>query len=591
MPPRNNASNVASYADNDQYDSLTNPKTTITLRAKKRKNLEKNDSDDDSDFDHTHRQHRLPQYSRPSKLKNEQSQQKQRTSPPLALNKNNESAKGQETWRAESSKSVCFTEEDRGFVFTRKKPITTTTVESTPLTATLRPPLSSRNKQDVDNSHDVDNPLLATPNPPMTPEGTPSRDRIYDVQAVRVKKTSKPTTTRQYQHQSRRQQQGYQQNPQTPQRNHESIVAIPMRETPMIKRNKDMRNDASRRSSFTLRGKRASSIGNGFSALPHPSIDPKNFFRHIAPDDPQPIRMKQLMTWCARKTIDLQKTHHQSALKVAKGVEEDVLEMLIAGQISVSWYNRPADAAPIQTVPKKPHQQNVDNLRKLQECEAQIAKLQQEDEEWTQLISSFNTFHASLLDNGPTLPPDNQPIVAGDRFANEIDIGMLTADERSLWEKYCKDKDSMSMPESASGGVQDTAVENIQKSTNENNKWMIEIMGSVEKEVDTLQDTLYTASQFDKVAKKYADQVLEQIAMALDERQRPTETLALLPALTSRPLMLDLFSGKKAASTLSEALGANSSSVTTSLLKTQSIGGDSPDDPRQILRALSRLSL
>ncbi|KAI8602416.1 kinetochore-associated protein Dsn1/Mis13, partial [Dissophora ornata] len=167
----------------------------------------------------------------------------------------------------------------------------------------------------------------------------------------------------------------------------DSIVAIPMRETPMIKRNRDIRN-ASRRSSFNLRGKRASSIGNGFAALPHPSIDPKSFFRHIAAEEPPPVRMKQLMAWCARKTIDSQRSNSQSALKIAKLIEEETLAMLIAGKFSVSWYSRPLDMEPIRVVPKKPHQQNVENTRKLRECEAQIAKLRKEDEEWTTVISS-----------------------------------------------------------------------------------------------------------------------------------------------------------------------------------------------------------
>jgi len=50
----------------------------------------------------------------------------------------------------------------------------------------------------------------------------------------------------------------------TPERASDSIVEIPMRETPMINKNKDLR-EGNRRSSFTMRGRRASSIGNGFN--------------------------------------------------------------------------------------------------------------------------------------------------------------------------------------------------------------------------------------------------------------------------------------------------------------------------------------
>lgn len=122
----------------------------------------------------------------------------------------------------------------------------------------------------------------------------------------------------------------------------DTIVAIPISETPMIRKNQEFRN-GKRRSSFALRGKRASSIGNGFVgknskdplwyicifckifswilirvsrtpiilwtaslALPHASIIPQDFYRHISPELPGPVRMKQLLAWCGRRAIDAQ---------------------------------------------------------------------------------------------------------------------------------------------------------------------------------------------------------------------------------------------------------------------------------------------
>ncbi|KAG0286274.1 hypothetical protein BGZ97_007496, partial [Linnemannia gamsii] len=281
-------------------------------------------------------------------------------------------------------------------------------------------------------------------------------------------------------------------------------VVIPMRETPTINKNKDLRS-ANRRSSLTMRGKRASSIGNGFTA-----------------DDPAPVRMKQLMAWCGRITIDGQRSKSQTALKIAKEVEEEVLSLLISGQLSVSWYSRPLDKDPIRTAPKKPHRQNTENLRKLRECEAQIAKLRKEDEDWTKVISSFNTFHAALLDSGAKLPPGDAPIPMPESFVGEIDLSLLTADERSLWEKHCKPKDAASTPgKSPKAGV---LANSVGSSGRESNKWMTEMMSTLETEVDSLRDTLYSATRFDKVAKQYTDQVLEQIALALDERQHPRTT-------------------------------------------------------------------
>ncbi|KAG0002836.1 hypothetical protein BGZ80_009787 [Entomortierella chlamydospora] len=573
-------------------------KTTNTAgKSRKRKNADRSEDEHDSDFDYT--QHRrLPQSQkqrssksaiRPNRLHQQQAvpslSSSDSPSPPAP---SRTFAEEQETWRTELSemkRAKQYTEEDRGFVFTRKK-ITKTAI--IPSTAIITTPKSGRTNHQF---NDAANPLFSTPNPPLTPEGTPSKDRMYDRRGNPAKLPAA------------KQQQNFQQHqliPQTPKRNQESIVAIPMRETPMIKRNKDMRNDASRRSSFTMRGKRASSIGNGFHATPHASVDPRCFFRHIAAEDPPPVRMKQLMAWCARKCIDSQQASSQSTLKIAKQIEEEALSMLIAGKFSVSWYSRPLDTEPIRAVPKKPHQQNVDNLRKLKECEAQIAKLQKEDEEWTRIISSFNTFHASLLDSGLNVPPGDEAIIFPESFTDNIDIELLTADERSLWEKHCKQKNLSSTPGSATRSSNGTD-ESANKPSKENNKWMSEMMGSLEKEVDNLRDTLYAASRFDKIAKQYTNQVLEQIATALDERQRPTEGLSLFatptssssssPSSSSSSSLALLGKGAQSLSISSTSKPISSTFVSAISLMAPGADSDSADDPRQILRALSRLSL
>lgn len=186
------------------------------------------------------------------------------------------------------------------------------------------------------------------------------------------------------------------------------------------------------------------------------------------------------MTWCARKCIDEQKAKSKTALKVAKQVEEETLSKLINGEFAVSWFGR-QEREPIRKVPKKPHQQNVKNLQKLKEYEEQIEKLRKEDEEWTRVISSFNTFHASLVDSGPPLPPGDNPIMAQASLADNIDLELLTADERSLWEKHCKDRDEA---KSKSRTLSKKARESsLKTSTKEQNKWMVDMMSTLEKEV------------------------------------------------------------------------------------------------------------
>ncbi|KAF9152522.1 hypothetical protein BG015_005123 [Linnemannia schmuckeri] len=551
--------------------------TTKAVRAaKKRKNIDRSDDDSDSDFDYTHysKQRQTTSKQKPYQVRQERQERQEHRSKAQVVR----STHKQKQQALESRALRNVTEDDRGFVFTRKKKIA---VEAVPEVST---PIRSRYA-------DNDRTARSTPLRPPTPERTPSKDKGRRgalgslTRQVPSSDLSTPRNSRRLTF-------------QMPDSFVETDVVIPMRETPTINKNKDLRS-ANRRSSLTMRGKRASSIGNGFTALPHPSVDPKTFFRHISADDPAPIRMKQLMAWCARISIDKQRSKSQTALRIAKGVEEEVLSMLISGQLSVSWYSRPLDKDPIRTAPKKPHQQNTENMRKLRECEAQIAKLRKEDEDWTKVISSFNTFHAALLDTGAKLPPGNEPVLMPESFVEEIDLSLLTADERSLWEKHCKPKDGTSTPgKSPKAG---TTANGAGQFGRDSNKWMTEMMSTLETEVDNLRDTLYTASRFDKMAKQYTDQVLEQIALALDERQHPRTTESSIPLLAGIHT-----SSSSTSSSLLSATGAKDGSIPTtkSALSSTRTGGignggglssgsgpDSVDDPRQILRALSRLSL
>ena len=104
--------------------------------------------------------------------------------------------------------------------------------------------------------------------------------------------------------------------------------------------------DGRRRSS--LRGKRASTIGNGFIAMPHPDIETSDFYKHIAASTPEPIRMKQLLVWCARRAVDklssskMKETSIENAspYAVAKAICDEIIQALVNNEINTSWYNR-----------------------------------------------------------------------------------------------------------------------------------------------------------------------------------------------------------------------------------------------------------
>jgi kinetochore protein Mis13/DSN1 len=114
--------------------------------------------------------------------------------------------------------------------------------------------------------------------------------------------------------------------------------------------------------------------------------------------------MKQLLAWCARRALDEQKAKYastESSNPAAIGIEsevkivnvlarvigEEILRDLIENRISTSWYHRQVlpihvnligqesqDGVPVTSIKKRPHPQNLENLRKVQQCEERLAR-------------------------------------------------------------------------------------------------------------------------------------------------------------------------------------------------------------------------
>lgn len=114
-------------------------------------------------------------------------------------------------------------------------------------------------------------------------------------------------------------------------------IMLPFADTPVITRNKEMRKiskDGHRRSSTGMRGRRASSLidsglsngmficlmsqaleplaidfvvrnleANNFTALPHSEVEVRDFYKYIEQSQPEPRRMKQLLTWCGSRAL------------------------------------------------------------------------------------------------------------------------------------------------------------------------------------------------------------------------------------------------------------------------------------------------
>ncbi|KAJ2892148.1 hypothetical protein IWW38_003327 [Coemansia aciculifera] len=171
-----------------------------------------------------------------------------------------------------------------------------------------------------------------------------------------------------------------------------------------------------RRSTFSMRGKRASSIGGGFKAAPHESVAASDFYRHISPELPEPIRLRQLLAWCARRTSATVSSSSVWAEELPAGVRrvlDDALREAVddlhaafeKGAIATSWYHRPIDQA--ESLEAEPivladHPENLANRVARDRLLARVDTLRKEDVAWVRELKRAGAEHARALARLPT---------------------------------------------------------------------------------------------------------------------------------------------------------------------------------------------
>ncbi|PVU93828.1 hypothetical protein BB561_003008 [Smittium simulii] len=170
-----------------------------------------------------------------------------------------------------------------------------------------------------------------------------------------------------------------------------------------------------RRSTFGVRGKRASGIGNGFAASPHEAIETIFLYRHVSPETPEPLRLRQLLSWCVQRNnkpnIPLELEYNKNILSLAENALKEVIGELKAaiegGVLTTSWYNRPKTDAETLLENQSPddlnsyqnlktkHPQNISNEKRKAELIEQIVTLQEENRKFNKI----KDFSASITTN------------------------------------------------------------------------------------------------------------------------------------------------------------------------------------------------
>ncbi|MCJ1286427.1 hypothetical protein MMC26_005772 [Xylographa opegraphella] len=274
-------------------------------------------------------------------------------------------------------------------------------------------------------------------------------------------------------------------------------IALPFADTPIIRRNKEMRKgagDGNRRSSLGMRGRRASSLidGGKSNALPHSEVESSEFYKHVESGLPEPRRMRQLLTWCGTRALGEKPSfaaEDSHAKLAAREIQQQLLKDFSTRSEMSDWFDR--DTAP-NPQPPKPNPKNLANLAKIQELEQQIERLQSERKTWETLLAPTTS---PLLDSftSDSLPP-----------ISTISAELLSSPTQAAALEALRSYHALDAPllaDSTKARLQD-------------------LSRDLEFKVDTFAENVHVLGQYREEADRMAERALQTSAQVLEEREK-----------------------------------------------------------------------
>ncbi|KAH8129769.1 Mis12-Mtw1 protein family-domain-containing protein [Trichoderma asperelloides] len=273
-------------------------------------------------------------------------------------------------------------------------------------------------------------------------------------------------------------------------------IKLPMSDTPIINRNKEMRKKGgtggSRRSSLGSRGRRASSlIESGQTAIPHREVSTTAFYKHIEADLLEPRRMKQLLIWCGERALSAKPrgTLNSGAVLGARAIQDQLLKDFSSRSEFSDWFNR-EDKAPKAPVILRPNPRNIELDEKLATLQAKVKRLQEEKKAWLAIRKPL---------------PDQPPL--------------FTPQEKEAETITLPDFDLLDPDEGQIRGFLVDETNTFASIRSQTQARLRQIQSSLEFEVDQLTDSVHKLEQRVKVAGKEADKVLSLSSVRLRERE------------------------------------------------------------------------
>ncbi|KAJ1907802.1 hypothetical protein LPJ71_004002, partial [Coemansia sp. S17] len=185
---------------------------------------------------------------------------------------------------------------------------------------------------------------------------------------------------------------------------------------------------------------------------------------------PEPIRLRQLLAWCARRTASnvAQGGWPEELPPGVRRVLDDALREAVddmhsafeKGSIATSWYHRPVDQA--ESLEKEPailadHPENIANRDARDRLLARVETLRKEDAAWVRELKRAGAEHARALARLPTsvqsLPANKEAALQPISVAAPADCWKCLPSEDAL--QYVQ--------ESASGGAIDSQLADAER--------------------------------------------------------------------------------------------------------------------------------
>ncbi|GFN21225.1 hypothetical protein AtubIFM55763_008984 [Aspergillus tubingensis] len=308
-----------------------------------------------------------------------------------------------------------------------------------------------------------------------------------------------------------------------------TTIALPLADTPVIQRNKEMRGKKSvkggnRRSSLGMRGRRASSlIDSGASnALPHKKVDTADFYKHIAADLPEPRRMRQLLIWCGTRAMGDKpsgsRSEDESARLAARVIQEELLKEFSSNSELSNWFGR-EDATPPTLVVKKENPKNIQNAEKIQELEEQIQRLQKERHALNALLRPADI---PRIKPAPPEQPESDSVPSSQPSPPEqIDLSLLEPSQREIFAQINPEAAKQQQPDTQPMETEPAAPEpNLlpQMSPSTVSTRLSRITNSLAPTLDSLAAGIHDIDLYRTMSDTVSTRILRICAERLDER-------------------------------------------------------------------------